>query len=323
MDHVERIFYLHRLLSDARYPIPRRKLEEKLECSEKTARRALEFLRDRLGAPLEYDQALNGWYYHSDKQAIYQLPGMWLTDKEIHALLSIQQLAGCLDPDLLQGDLAFFEKRVIRIIEKTTGMTSAGSLADYIYLMPFNRRVRQHSHFQTIACACLQRRQLKVMYHARSSDAHTEKWLSPQKLIYYRDNWYLAAYCHVDQHLHPYSLDRLGDPELLSEAAEVLGETYLSQWLFSSFGIFAGEVSGIAELSFSTEAARWVEEVIWHPDQVARWDAQGSYVLSVPFNNPTELIGEILRFGERVEVISPVSLREAVKEKLRLALDKY
>jgi predicted DNA-binding transcriptional regulator YafY len=61
----------------------------------------------------------------------------------------------------------------------------------------------------------------------------------------------------------------------------------------------------------------------WHPQQKARFEADGSYVLEVPFSDHRELAMDILRHGPHVEVLEPASLRVAVREQLAAALARY
>ncbi|MGD9392525.1 MAG: WYL domain-containing protein, partial [Chromatiales bacterium] len=67
-----------------------------------------------------------------------------------------------------------------------------------------------------------------------------------------------------------------------------------------------------AVLRFDAERARWVSKEQWHPQQQGEWLADGSYRLSLPYNNPTELVMDILRHGRHVEVLEPEGLREQV-----------
>ena len=59
MERFDRIFRLHRILRSHRHPVPRRKLEEALECSRATVKRIIEDMRDNLNAPIVYDRDVN------------------------------------------------------------------------------------------------------------------------------------------------------------------------------------------------------------------------------------------------------------------------
>lgn len=68
-----------------------------LEVSPATLKRDLEFLRSRLGAPIEYDRDLNGYRFgaaHAGGR--HELPGLWFDEAELYSLLTAQQLLSSL-----------------------------------------------------------------------------------------------------------------------------------------------------------------------------------------------------------------------------------
>jgi predicted DNA-binding transcriptional regulator YafY len=67
-----------------------------------------------------------------------------------------------------------------------------------------------------------------------------------------------------------------------------------------------------ATLRFTPERARWVAPEQWHPQQRSRVEADGSYVLEVPYTQVPELLMDILKYGADVEVVGPAELGEAV-----------
>ena len=321
MENLAKIYRFHGILSDARHPVPMRRLREKLECSERQVMRIIRGMEARFNAPIEYDRQRNGWHYRTGET--FTLPGFWLDQQELYALLTIQQLLGNLDPVFLQDGLKPLQQHIQNLLSKTTGMKSTEPLGELVRLLPYNRRDQQYDRFQIIASACLQGQRLRVTYHNRSYDQRETRILSPQILIYYRDNWYLGAYCHNKGELHPFSLDRIRDAESLPETSHLIPKEELEEVFFSTFGIFSGSVQAVAVLQFTAEAARWVEGVTWHPAQEGGWQGDGTYVLKVPYSLPTELIGEILRFGEGVTVLEPPELRAVVCEKLEKMVANY
>ena len=69
-------------------------------------------------------------------------------------------------------------------------------------------------------------------------------------------------------------------------------------------------------MTFTPERARWVANETWHAQQKGIFEKDGSYVLEVPYSDPRELIGDVLRFGDGVVVLGPKSLRERVHQAL-------
>lgn len=320
MDRFDRIFELNRILQSARHPVSRRRLEDELECSRATVKRIIEDMRLYLNAPIVYDREHNGYRYDQKEGEMYELPGLWFNASELHALLSVQQLLATVQPGLLEGHLRPLQKRIGELLE----LQHAGSdgLAGRVRLLQMAARSVGGS-FQEVAGALARRNRLRLRYFSRSDGGHSEREVSPQRLTYYRDNWYLDAFCHLREGLRTFALDAVDQARVLEAAAMEVPEAELEDHHAASYGIFAGAPSEIAVLRFEAHRARWVSKERWHRDQEGRFLEDGSYELRVPYSSPLELVMDILRYGPDVEVVAPSELRRQVRERLRAALARY
>ncbi len=320
MDRFDRIFELHKLLQNARYPVPRRKLEERLECSKATVKRIISNMRLFLNAPIEYDAELGGYYYDQQGGAMYQLPGVWFNASELFALLSVDQLLAEVQPGLLEPQLGPLRERIGDLLRAQ----HAGSEE-----IPRRIRIRSAAarpgseFFQHIAGALAERRRLALVFYSRRDDRELERTVSPQRLIHYRDNWYLDAWCHLRKGFRTFSVDAIRDARVLEAACVEFPEAELEAYYSSAYGIFSGQPDQQAVLRFTPQRARWVSAERWHPDQQSRWLDDGRYELRVPYSQTPELIMDIMKYGPDVEVMAPEALRTAVAERLRLALAQY
>ena len=141
----------------------------------------------------------------------------------------------------------------------------------------------------------------KTSNHPRKH-TQTDRTLSPQQLIYYRDNWYIAAYCHYRHGLRVFAIDNISSSKILEQTAKTIDPEQLEQFLTSSYGIFSGIAQHHTVLEFSQARAKWVADESWHPKQQGQWLENGYYQLSIPFNDSRELIMDILKHGAEVEV---------------------
>ena len=321
MDLFDRIFSLHRILSTARHPVPRKVMEERLECSRATVKRAIENLRDRLMAPLVYDRARNGYHYDQDGEHPYELPGLWFNGSELYALLSTQHLLAETQPGLLEDHIAPLRQRIETILSHKH--LSKGNIAQRVRLLSMAARSTPPEHFATVADTVMQRRRLAIVYHGRERDTVTERTVSPQRLVHYRDNWYLDAWCHTRRGLRSFAMDRIRGAAKQPAAARDVPEEKLHRHFTSAYGIFAGVPKYTAVLRFVPERARWVADERWHRDQQGRFLKDGRYELRVPYSDLRELVMDILKFGPDVEVISPARLRNEVRKRLAAALGRY
>jgi predicted DNA-binding transcriptional regulator YafY len=159
--------------------------------------------------------------------------------------------------------------------------------------------------------------------HNPQQNTQTNRTISPQQLIYYRDNWYIAAYCHYRKELRVFAIDNIRSSKILEQPAEPKDSEQLEQFLTSSYGIFSGIAQYLAILEFSPSRAKWVADESWHPKQQGQWLENGNYQLSIPFNDSRELIMDILKHGAEVEVMTPEFLRESVIKQIAAMENMY
>jgi predicted DNA-binding transcriptional regulator YafY len=322
MDRYERILTLHRLLKSAHYPLPLSRLLGELECSRATLYRDVGFLRDALGAPIEgagTEQA--AFRYAVGEGERFELPGLWLTSDELAALLALNELIGRSGPGVLAGALAPFKTRIEGLL---SAQGSGKPLPlERIRVIPWGERKLDQQVFRIVAGAVLERRQLRFRYRARTTNADSQRTVSPQRLTHYRDNWYLDVWDHDREALRSFAVDRIAEPHALEHAATDVTEGDLNELLASSYGIFAGQPKAWATIHFSPHAARWVADEHWHSQQQGEWLSNGGYALKLPYSNSKELLMDVLKYGPDAEIVAPLSLREEMKIQLQLALGGY
>ena len=320
MDRFDRIFELNRILQAARQPVSRRRLEAELECSRATVKRIIDDMRLYLNAPIVYDRDLNGYRYDQSEGAMYELPGLWFNASELHALLTVQQLLADVQPGLLEPVLRPLQQRIDSLLEAQR----AGSegLQGRIRVLQVAAR-ESGDAFQIVAGALAQRRRLRIRYYSRWREGRDERDVSPQRLIHYRDNWYLDGWCHLRAGLRTFSIDAMEQARELEQPALDVDAAELDDHFASSYGIFSGTPRHEAVLLFNAARARYVAKECWHRDQRSSALADGRFELRVPYSNPAELIMDILKYGPDVEVVAPPELRRAVAERLAQAAGLY
>jgi predicted DNA-binding transcriptional regulator YafY len=323
MDRTERFYKIDQLLSERRV-VPFAVLAEKLGVSRATIKRDLEYLRNRLNAPIIWDRELGGYRFeHPDRGAgQYELPGLWFNASEIHALLTMQQLLVNLDAGGLLGP------HIQPLLARLSGLMGSADdpseeVSKRIKILGMAGRRMALDHFSVVGSALLRRKRLHLHYYVRSRDEVTEREVSPQRLVHYRENWYLDAWCHVRKELRSFSIDAIRRAEIMELPARDVPEKTLEAVLGSGYGIFSGRDVAWAKLRFTPQRARWVASEQWHPKQKGRFEADGSYLLEIPYSDHRELAMDILKFGADVAVLAPPALKETVIEEMKRALAGY
>ncbi len=318
----ERLQRMMQLLKSHRV-VPRQTFLERLEISPATFKRDLEYLRDRLGAPVIWDRQRRG--YRLDlKQATassFELPGLWFNSQQIHALLTMHQLLDALHPSLLTLHVEPLKQRIESLLEGEDH--SSEQLRRRIRILHMNARPVQPAHFEVISSALLAGRRLRVVHYNRRRDEETEREISPQRLVYYRDNWYLDAWCHLRGGVRSFSMEAIRRAVPQERKSRRVADKTLDGILAAGYGIFGGSRTHTAQLRFTPERARWVSSETWHPQQKGRLEADGSYLLEFPYSDDRELSMDILRQGAEVEVVAPASLRERVARQAAAVMKRY
>jgi predicted DNA-binding transcriptional regulator YafY len=328
MDRTER-FYKIELLLRSRGCVSFSSLREELDVSPATLKRDLQYLRDRLNAPIVYDAFDNGYRFDAAapagaQETRHELPGLWFSENEIHALLTMHQLLAGLDDD------GVLSRHLQPMLERLQGMlgadaTESRELMRRVKVIGTARRRVPSSWFERVGSALVQRRRVWLRYFKRSDRSLSEREVSPQRLVHYRATWYLDAWCHASEGLRRFALDAVRDANVLATKAKNVPVRELEAALDAGYGIYGGGDAKLkwATLVFSAEAAQWVANEEWHPQQRARHLADGRYELQVPYSDPTELAMDILRHGDTVTVTGDKPLVASIAQRLQRAASRY
>ena len=322
MDRTERFYKIDHLLRE-RGTVTTRDFLHELEVSLATLKRDLEYMKDRHHAPIEYDRDAGGYRFVNPTPDTpkYELPGLWFSPTEAQALLTMEHLLETLEPSLLGAHVEPLKARLSALL--SAGDRSTEEVRRRIRVIQLGARRHQPKHFKLVASAVLGRARLQLSYWNRMKDETTERVVSPQRLVFYRNNWYLDGWCHLRNGLRSFSLDAMKDVSTAPGKAKDVPEEQLKAVLASGYGIFSGAKVDWAVLRFVPAVARYVALEEWHSKQRGRLEPDGSYVLEVPFSSDKELVMDVLRYGADVEVVGPKGLREEVARRLKAAAARY
>ena len=209
VDRTERFYKIDRLLREHRI-VSFASMQAQLEVSRATLKRDLEYMRNRLHAPIEFDRSAGGYRFAAatSSGSRYELPGLWFSAPEIHALLTLQHLVS----NLRAGSvLSPHVEAVTRRLESALGAPdhSADELRRRVRILDLAARSMRLEYFETVGSALFRRRRLRITYFGRTRGDLTDRIVSPQRLVHYRDNWYLDAYCHLRKGLRSFSVDAI------------------------------------------------------------------------------------------------------------------
>ena len=317
MDRTERFYKIDQLIHELRL-VTFAQLQDALEVSRATLKRDLEYMRSRLNAPIVWDRTAGGYRFDcatASQATSYVLPGLWFNASEVHALLTMQHLLANLDPGgMLTPHIAPLMARLNSLLGSSDH--GAAEIRQRVLIVGQARRHMKLVHFEKVGSALIKRKRLQIRYFARGNGETTEREVSPQRLVHYRENWYLDAWCHLRKGVRNFAIDSIRSADMLETPAREVATARINDALGPGYGIIATGRPRRAKLRFTPQRARWVAEESWHPDQHGATDAAGHYVLEVPYTDDRELLMDILKYGADVEVLAPPVLRQRLRDEV-------
>lgn len=315
----ERYFWFHGEIKAGRYPNARI-LAEAFEVSQKTAQLDVEFMRDRLGAPLEYSYKKKGYYYTDDS---FELPSLWLRQGEIVALVLAKRLAASIPDSETKASLNSVLTKLFSSLSEKMGV-AVEDIAEKISLKNVEYYNTEEDLFKSIIESLLKNEPAKITYYSPHSNKESKRDILPLHLLNYMGSWHLIAYCALRGALRTFVLSRIKKYEAIEGAIAIPADLPpVKEYLRRNFGIFYGGDTMEVTLSFSPKVAGFVKEQIWHKSQKIEDRADGGIILKLPVGDLREIKREVLKFGAEVEVLGPEVLREEVKGEIERMREIY
>ena len=298
--------WFHARLKQKDYP-KLKSLMDKFEISRRQASREIEFMRDFFGAPIEYSNEYNGYYYSNEG---FDLPGIWTSEEEIVSLIISKRLSTTIPDEEIKKKIdAFFKKIYAHIDVDLTELEKKISLKNIRYYAV------KPTIFEAVVYCLSNNYKCRIHYRSAYTQEQSDRVVSPLHLLLYMGNWHLIAFCDKKQGIRDFVLSRVMEAEVLEERVDgkLAGEDY-SRMLENNYGIFFEGTSKRVKILFNKAVAGVVRDQIWFPGQSIEEREDGGLILSFPVVDFREVIRDVLRFGADAEVLEPAELRGQVKD---------
>jgi predicted DNA-binding transcriptional regulator YafY len=313
---LERMLRIHQAIQAGKFPNATT-LARELEVSTKSIHRDIEFMRDRLELPIEYDGARFGYRYTEEVNAF---PTVQITEGELFALVvaekALQQYRG-----------TNFEKPLlsaIRKMEQSLPDTISLNLSDVEHTISFRTRAEQILDlkiFDALARATARRQQLELAYRKAGAREPERRLIDPYHLANINGEWYLFAYDHERKDIRTFVPARVQTAKPTGKTFERSQQFSLEKRLRDSFGVHSGEGEYDVVIRFDARVADYVREKKWHESQELRELKGGGVELRLKLSSLAEIQRWILGWGGDATVIKPRELADAVKQSARKILE--
>ncbi|HTY87269.1 MAG TPA: WYL domain-containing protein [Candidatus Acidoferrum sp.] len=306
---------IHQALAAGQFPNAS-SLARDIEVATKTIHRDIEFMRDRLGLPIEYNSAKNGYAYTEEVSAF---PNLQITEGELFALIvaekALQQYRG-----------TNFEKPLLSAIKKMEQSlpdTISLNLAEVEQTISFRTRAEPILNleiFDALAKAAARRQQIELTYRKPGQPEPEKRVVDPYHLANINGEWYLFAYDHARKDIRTFVPARMQSVKPTGKSFDRPQKFSLEQRLRDSFGVVSGEGKYEVVIRFNAHAADYIREKKWHESQQLRELKGGGVELKLKLSSLREIERWVLSWGGDARVVKPRELAAAVREAARRML---
>jgi len=310
----ERYLWFHYEIKKGRYPNAPG-MAQNFEISVKTAQRDIAFMMERMKAPLTYVRAKRGYAYEDDT---FELPGLWLNAQELISLLVSYRLATTMPDRSLKTSLKAFLNHALGFYTSSRSIT-LDDLNEKVSVKNIEYSPTDEQVFHKVLDSLLNEKPLCIEYFSPHNHEHTKRHILPLHLLSYMGTWHIIAHCALRNETRDFTLSRVKG--ISSSAAKIHSSApsaSIKEYIRKNFGIMNSDESIGVCLRFSTDAAPWITEQVWHHDQKTTLNPDGTLDMRLPVADFREIKREILRYGSQVEVLSPQELREEVMREIEI-----
>ncbi len=180
-------------------------------------------------------------------------------------------------------------------------------------------------YLTSVMQALLDNAELRITYRKYLSEEEDVRLIRPYALKEFEKRWYVVAYSLDRSALRVFALDRIMALERTGETFRMPAGFRVEELFGASFGIYLpeGEAPVLVKLRTTLREAAYLEDLPLHPSQLlVRREADHCLFALRVIPNP-DFVMELLRHGNRLEVLEPASLRETVQKELEQALALY
>jgi predicted DNA-binding transcriptional regulator YafY len=303
----------------ANKPLKATDLAEEFEINVRTAYRDIDFLRDQWGVPLEYDRGKQTYVL---TEPLAELPPVLLSEGELIAIYFAEKVLAQYRNTPFEGNLARAFGKIQELLPEATRASPSG-LDDYLSFDPGPLHTPDAAIFKEVLHAHRVRRKLRIRYRSLSSNRTWQRTVHPYHVFNHHGDWYLAAFDERRGEIRIFALHRIRRAVLTTEPFEMPSRFSFQRYMEDAFGIQKGEKAADVSIRFGVRQARWIRERRWHPTARVQEEIDGRIVLHLKVAETSEIKRWVMQFGKEAEVLTPRSLRQAVKEDLQAAVKLY
>lgn len=316
---LSRIFFIHEQLKAGGYPSSQKLAQLWEGVSSKTVRRDIEYLRDMMNAPIDYDASRRGYYY---TEPSYDIPSFMLTEGELFSLAIGEVVLADYQNSPFYPQLKNIFERIKENLSDSINLDSI-DIKDIISSVHIPQVKIDPDIFAPVSSAVSSAKIIQVQYQVpRYSDTRFMT-IEPYKIVAHRGNWYLIGNHIEAEKIKVWAINRIKMITVSDETFELPSGFDLEDYIDTNLGIYVSARRYEVSLRFSSAVAGIIKERQWHENQRFTELEDGSLRLTYTTNQLEESLNWAFSWGENVVIEKPEKLALEAKEKITKMLALY
>ncbi len=309
---------IHEMLAADRYPNCSG-LAGVFEVSYKTVQRDIDFMRDQLLLPIDYDQGRHGFHY---TKPVGQFPMVTVSHGELVALLVAQKAVEQYRGTSFEKPLRSAFEKLASSLEGEAGV-SLHELSAAVSFRPSGVPLSELKVFEALADALVAGHVVEFDYMSLRATKPERRRVDPYHLTCIDGQWYLIAGDQVRGARRTFALTRIRRAKSLKRPSRRPSGFSVSEMFADSFSAFESAGAELVKVRFDAFTARLVAEKKWHKSQKLRPLPDGGAELTMKVGVAPDLRKWILGWGDHAEVLEPAALRREIRDSLSRAAGHY
>jgi len=286
------------------------------EISTKTAQRDIDYLKDRMGAPIEYEALKRGYYY---TEPTFMLPAMQMNEGELAALLMGSKMLEAFQGTPMAEKLSAVFDKLSALLPDNITVRPEELFTHFSFVAPPAMPVSSNV-WKKVVQGLENQQMLEVQY--RNWRGEKTVRVAPVHLANLQGDWYLFVQYEGFDNFRQLALARIQNIKLLNKKSEIQGAFDPKKELADTFSKFAGDNEAFrVTVQFSLEVADAVLERQWHPKQEVKILKDGRVEISFDAKGDIEIKRWVMAFGRYAKVKSPKWLKDQIIEEAQAMLD--
>ncbi|MCB1130598.1 MAG: WYL domain-containing protein [Verrucomicrobiae bacterium] len=290
------------------------------EVDRRTILRDLDYLRDRMHAPIAYDKSRKGYRF---TRAYQGMPALEVRESDLLWLFVGQHLLDQASDEELASQVRESFERIAALMDGSVSI-AWDRYSGLITSKVSGLGAAELETFQAVSKALTKHRELRFSYRKTGRSALETRHVRPVHSAFVNNQWYLFSFDIERNDIRTFVLSRMSGVEVMDETFDPASLPEIPRLLEKGFGVQWSKTEQTdVRIRISEEIAHLIRERKWHPSQRIEAQEDGSLLLHLRVNTFRELANWICSWGPLVEVLDPPRLRNMVAEKLRDAAAVY